>query len=357
MSNHRYDDRGRHEHGHEGPRERRYSDPSGPRDEHHRGYGHDVGAGDYRPFGSAGPGGDIGGREGPHRYASRSYDDRYGHRGHPDEFGGYREDQGREPPGMREHGLQQSGGGWRWQDDPSDQDYSRSAYEPPGGHYRGRGRGRSRDSSGWRGRDDWNGQRDWGGSESEWSSGRSRSGGWSGAGRDSGHGYGHRAGQWQGSRVGGHGGGIDHRGWDHDQDSGHGGRREPGFRGGFYGQPPKGYTRSDERIREDVCERLTHEDVDAGNVEVSVSEGTVTLTGTVGERWMKHRMEDLADACSGVRDVRNELRVQRNGSQGGQGERQGGQAGSPQAGSDRSGPGAGKGQGSGTTAVAGSRGS
>ena len=38
----------------------------------------------------------------------------------------------------------------------------------------------------------------------------------------------------------------------------------------LYGQPPKGYTRSDERIREDVCERLTHEDVDAGNVEVSV---------------------------------------------------------------------------------------
>ena len=37
----------------------------------------------------------------------------------------------------------------------------------------------------------------------------------------------------------------------------------------------------------------------------------VTLSGTVGERWMKHRAEDMAEACGGVRDVENLIRVQR----------------------------------------------
>src|SRR5690554_5759842 len=170
MSNQRYDDRGRHEHGHEGPRDRHYSGSGGQRDEHHRGYGHDVGAGDYRPFGSGGPGGEVGGREGPHRYAGRSYDDdSYGHRGHPDQFGGYREDQGREPPGMRERGLRQSGGGWRSEDNHADYGYERSGYQQPEGHYEdggGRQGGRWQSSgrggsSGGRGQDDWDGQRDW----------------------------------------------------------------------------------------------------------------------------------------------------------------------------------------------------
>lgn len=75
---------------------------------------------------------------------------------------------------------------------------------------------------------------------------------------------------------------------------------------------PKGYTRSDERIREDICERLMLESgIDVGEVSVDVEDGTVKLSGEVEQRWMKHRIEDIADACGGVKDVRNQIEVAR----------------------------------------------
>jgi BON domain len=81
-------------------------------------------------------------------------------------------------------------------------------------------------------------------------------------------------------------------------------------RGGFAGRGPKGYTRTDDRIREDVCERLSHDDdVDASEIEVSVKDGEVTLRGSVMTRSMKHDAEDLTEQVSGVKDVHNELRV------------------------------------------------
>ncbi|AXF25647.1 transporter [Burkholderia pyrrocinia] len=77
---------------------------------------------------------------------------------------------------------------------------------------------------------------------------------------------------------------------------------------------PKGYTRSDERIREDVCERLAHAlDIDVSDVEVQVHDGRVELDGTVPARWMKHDIEDIADNCMCVRDVENRVRVRRDG--------------------------------------------
>ncbi|AZQ53336.1 BON domain-containing protein [Burkholderia cenocepacia] len=77
---------------------------------------------------------------------------------------------------------------------------------------------------------------------------------------------------------------------------------------------PKGYTRSDERIREDVCERLAHAlEIDVSDVTVQVKEGRVELDGTVPARWMKHDIEDLADGCMGVLDVENRVRVRREG--------------------------------------------
>ncbi|HEX2082072.1 MAG TPA: BON domain-containing protein [Xanthomonadaceae bacterium] len=76
------------------------------------------------------------------------------------------------------------------------------------------------------------------------------------------------------------------------------------------GRGPRNYRRSDERIREDICERLMDDDyVDAGDIEVQVQDGAVTLTGTVGERWEKHRAEDIVDACGGVREIENRIRV------------------------------------------------
>ncbi|WP_052101245.1 BON domain-containing protein [Novilysobacter arseniciresistens] len=84
-----------------------------------------------------------------------------------------------------------------------------------------------------------------------------------------------------------------------------------GYGMGYSGVGPRNYTRSDERITEDLCERLTHDhDIDASDIEVKVANGTATLEGTVSQRWMKHRAEDLADNCSGVRSVDNRIRVQ-----------------------------------------------
>jgi len=75
------------------------------------------------------------------------------------------------------------------------------------------------------------------------------------------------------------------------------------------GKGPKGYTRSDERIREDVCDRLSDDDeLDASEITVTVKDGEVTLEGTVADRRAKHHAENLADAVSGVRDVHNRLR-------------------------------------------------
>lgn len=82
-------------------------------------------------------------------------------------------------------------------------------------------------------------------------------------------------------------------------------RREEDHRG----RGPKNYARSDERIREDVNDRLT-EDVwiDASEIEVAVQDGEVTLTGTVEDRRAKRRAEDLADDVTGVKHVQNNLR-------------------------------------------------
>lgn len=80
--------------------------------------------------------------------------------------------------------------------------------------------------------------------------------------------------------------------------------------GRFYGRGPKGYQRSDERIREDVSEELwRHPEIDAGEVEVQVENGEVTLNGKVEDRHQKRLAEDLAERCSGVQDVHNRLKV------------------------------------------------
>ena len=80
--------------------------------------------------------------------------------------------------------------------------------------------------------------------------------------------------------------------------------------GGHAGKGPIGYSRSDSRIHEDVCEQLTEDDhVDASGIEVKCENCEVTLTGTVPSRDMKRRAEQIADSVRGVRDVHNQLRV------------------------------------------------
>ncbi|MBS3649204.1 BON domain-containing protein [Pseudaminobacter sp. 19-2017] len=76
------------------------------------------------------------------------------------------------------------------------------------------------------------------------------------------------------------------------------------------GRGPRNYMRSDDRIREDVNDRLTDDNwVDASDIEVMVSQCEVTLSGLVDDRMTKRRAEDIAEDVSGVRHVQNNLRV------------------------------------------------
>ena len=82
------------------------------------------------------------------------------------------------------------------------------------------------------------------------------------------------------------------------------------------GRGPKGYRRSDERIQEEINEQLMrHPNIDPSEVTVQVQNGEVTLTSTVDDRQSKRLAEDIAESCSGVSEVHNQLRVQR-GTQG-----------------------------------------
>jgi osmotically-inducible protein OsmY len=76
------------------------------------------------------------------------------------------------------------------------------------------------------------------------------------------------------------------------------------------GKGPKGYTRSDDRIREEVHDRLADDPyVDASDIEVKVENCEVVLTGNVSDRDQKRRAEDVVESVSGVRHVENRLRV------------------------------------------------
>jgi hypothetical protein len=116
-------------------------------------------------------------------------------------------------------------------------------------------------------------------------------------------------------------------GWDRDRERQHGYRYGYGYgyqgtdmgmgvpdedRGPHYGKGPKGYKRSDERTREDVCDAIAHHGhVDASDVEVKVESGIVTLSGTVAQRHEKRALEHLVERCRGVHEVHNELRLKR----------------------------------------------
>lgn len=87
---------------------------------------------------------------------------------------------------------------------------------------------------------------------------------------------------------------------------------EPVPSGRFSGIGPKGYQRSRERILDDVCERLAaHPEIDASGIEVDVSDDVVVLRGAVHDRSQKRMAEDAVENVSGIRDVRNELDVEK----------------------------------------------
>lgn len=102
-----------------------------------------------------------------------------------------------------------------------------------------------------------------------------------------------------GSQSGAYGSDYGVRDWEHSS------------QGRYAGVAPKGYRRSDDRIKEEINDALTQDHhIDASEIDVSVDSGVVTLKGTVNERRMKRLAEDCAERIRGVSDVRNELRVQ-----------------------------------------------
>lgn len=81
-------------------------------------------------------------------------------------------------------------------------------------------------------------------------------------------------------------------------------------RGAHFGKGPKNYTRSDERIREDVNDRLMQDhELDATNIEVQVKDGEVTLSGTVEDRSARRRAEDCIEYVGGVKHIQNNIRI------------------------------------------------
>jgi hypothetical protein len=95
------------------------------------------------------------------------------------------------------------------------------------------------------------------------------------------------------------------------------------IQGPYRGSGPEGYRRSDERVHEEVCERLSANGrLDAGRMRVRVDDGEVTLEGQVRDRRSKRLAEAIADTVRGVVDVHNRLTI--GGGREGGGERRGG---------------------------------
>jgi hypothetical protein len=74
------------------------------------------------------------------------------------------------------------------------------------------------------------------------------------------------------------------------------------------GKGPRNYRRADVRLYDEVCDALErHDEIDASDVEVSVRDGHVTLTGSVADGSTVELAGDVVVSCPGVRDVNNRL--------------------------------------------------
>lgn len=83
------------------------------------------------------------------------------------------------------------------------------------------------------------------------------------------------------------------------------------MRGPHAGRGPRGYRRPDDRIYEDVCDRLMRNgEIDARDIEVDVHDAVVTLRGSVNNRQSKYAAEEVSESVFGVKDIRNEIRIE-----------------------------------------------
>lgn len=79
------------------------------------------------------------------------------------------------------------------------------------------------------------------------------------------------------------------------------------------GKGPKGYVRSEQRIKEEASEILTHDyDLDASDIEIEIKDRCLILRGEVNSRHDKRLAEYLVEDISGIEDVDNQLRIKKN---------------------------------------------
>jgi len=99
-----------------------------------------------------------------------------------------------------------------------------------------------------------------------------------------------------------------------DESTSRWGRSRERQRGKFSGVGPMGYERSDERLHDEICDRLTEDgDIDASEIKVEVKNREVQLSGTVNDRTTKYNVEELVDDISGVKDIDNRIKVRKPG--------------------------------------------
>jgi len=256
----------------------------------------------------------------PNQYSRYGRDEEWEGRFGPEDYGG-----GASRGGVdyERGGFQIRGGGRGDDDRDHDRDYrrdDRDDYAGPdtgpnvGRHDLGRGFGQGRGFRDY-GRDEW-GRDEWGrGGPGGTDADRTREDRGRQARRQVGQDYAHDRATRQ--REGNDRGWLERMGdevasWFGDDDAER--RRRMDAERSHRGRGPRGYTRSDDRIREDVSDRLTDDPyVDASDIDIAVSNGEVTLTGHVEHRGAKRRAEDVAESVSGVTHVQNNLRVRQAG--------------------------------------------
>jgi len=72
---------------------------------------------------------------------------------------------------------------------------------------------------------------------------------------------------------------------------------------------PKGWVRPDERILDELCERIVRAGVDARELEVSVKDGEVRLEGALPGREERSLVVKLAQRVVGVKAIEAEIRA------------------------------------------------
>ncbi|MBD64388.1 MAG: hypothetical protein CME62_04230 [Halobacteriovoraceae bacterium] len=78
----------------------------------------------------------------------------------------------------------------------------------------------------------------------------------------------------------------------------------------YTGIGPKGWKRPDGNIKEEACSILERDQyVNASDLDVNVDDGVITLSGTIKNRQMKRRAENILENISGIHDIQNSLKL------------------------------------------------